>query len=481
MRTATGHFEIDNGKIALARTIDFVCLASAFAISTWTMTFLSGWALFVWPAPGSSDIAGYPAQYVVLLLATLITWSVVTVLFHGVPQSDSATVRFGWLMRAGLLWMTTVPLVIFLLKLQEVSRVFVLSYTTLAIILITAGNWGHAIFLRSLLRRGAIHRTALIIGNGMQASWLRQYLLDNYCPEPYIVVRQADPADLDHSSPGSVGGVGRKTTFQHITETFVAAADLGTDPSGLLPRLFERGTKAHIVPGIFDTSLFRLALNSVGGIPIITVQSGVLTGFEAGLKHTFDFIAAGILLLVAAPLFGLIAALVKLSSPGPVFFRQERIGKGGTRIHIYKFRTMRADAEDLLRADPELYRMYVANSYKLPKGKDPRITSIGRVLRQLSLDEIPQLINVLKGEMSLVGPRPVVPSEVEKYGDFAPLLLSVQPGLTGQWQVSGRSNIADYASRVRLDMEYIRDQSLTGDLRILFRTVPVVLSREGAH
>jgi len=170
-----------------------------------------------------------------------------------------------------------------------------------------------------------------------------------------------------------------------------------------------------------------------------------------------------------------------LSSPGPVFFCQERIGKGGRRIRIYKFRTMHRDAEQILKSDPELYAKYVESNYKLPKGKDPRITFIGHILRELSLDEIPQLINVLKGEMSLVGPRPVVPAEIDKYGDYASLLLSVQPGLTGQWQVSGRSDIADYARRVRLDMEYIRDQSVTRDLQILFRTVPVVLSREGAH
>jgi exopolysaccharide production protein ExoY len=142
---------------------------------------------------------------------------------------------------------------------------------------------------------------------------------------------------------------------------------------------------------------------------------------------------------------------------------------------------MHQKAEHILKSNPELYRSYVQNNYKLPKGGDPRVTSIGGFLRELSLDEIPQLFNVLKGEMSLVGPRPVVPAEIEKYGDYASLLLSVQPGITGQWQVSGRSEIADYARRVRIDMEYIRDQSIARDLQILFRTLPVVLSKEGAH
>jgi lipopolysaccharide/colanic/teichoic acid biosynthesis glycosyltransferase len=211
------------------------------------------------------------------------------------------------------------------------------------------------------------------------------------------------------------------------------------------------------------------------------LRSGAVSGFEAVLKRAVDVVVTTILLAITSPVMAIVAALVKLSSPGPVFFRQERIGKGGDRIHIYKFRTMRRDAEQVLKADPDLYRKYIANNYKLPKGKDPRITFIGRILRELSLDEIPQFLNVLKGEMSLVGPRPVVPAEIEQYGDYASLLLSVRPGLTGQWQVSGRSDIADYARRVRLDMEYIRDQSLARDFQILVQTVPAVLSRDGAH
>jgi exopolysaccharide biosynthesis polyprenyl glycosylphosphotransferase len=306
--------------------------------------------------------------------------------------------------------------------------------------------------------------------------------LDNYCPEPYTLVRLLDPTEIDSTDLDRVAvDKGQQEDTRDTAEVFVAAADIGADVAGLFPRLFERANAAHIVPGIFDTSLFRLALGRIGNVPLITLRSGALTGADAFLKRALDFLGAAILLFVSAPLTVLIAALIKMSSPGPVFFRQERVGKSGRRIYIYKFRTMHCDAEQILRGDGELYRRYIESNYKLPKGEDPRVTTVGRILRELSLDEIPQLINVLKGEMSLVGPRPVVPAEIEKYGDYASLLLSVQPGLTGQWQVSGRSDIGDYARRVRLDMEYIRNQSIGRDLRILFRTVPVVLSKEGAH
>jgi len=170
-----------------------------------------------------------------------------------------------------------------------------------------------------------------------------------------------------------------------------------------------------------------------------------------------------------------------MSSPGPVLFGQKRIGKGGKLFTVYKFRTMVPKAEAILRSKPELYRQYVANNYKLPEGEDPRITRVGQVLRTTSLDELPQLLNVLKGDMSLVGPRPVVPDEVENYGDYASLFLSAKPGMTGHWQVNGRSEVAEYSKRVEWDLEYIRDRSLAKDFEILLRTVPSVLRRKGAH
>jgi lipopolysaccharide/colanic/teichoic acid biosynthesis glycosyltransferase len=142
---------------------------------------------------------------------------------------------------------------------------------------------------------------------------------------------------------------------------------------------------------------------------------------------------------------------------------------------------MYQDAEKILGSDLAVYQKYVENNYKLPPGEDSRITPVGRFLRATSLDELPQLINVLRGDMSLVGPRPIVPPEIDKYGDYGVLFTSVKPGLTGNWQVSGRSEISDYSRRAALDIEYVRDQSLRTDIDILLKTIPAVLSRKGAH
>jgi lipopolysaccharide/colanic/teichoic acid biosynthesis glycosyltransferase len=184
---------------------------------------------------------------------------------------------------------------------------------------------------------------------------------------------------------------------------------------------------------------------------------------------------------VLSPLLALIAIAVKLTSPGAAIFVQERLGKRGKTFRILKFRTMRQDAEQLLRTKEELYRQYQENNFKLPEGQDYRITKIGRLLRASSLDELPQLVNVLRGEMSLVGPRPIVPAEIDKYGEYGSLLLSLKPGMTGNWQVNGRSRITQYSDRVKLDMEYVRDQSTGADLRILIRTVGAVARMDGAY
>ena len=392
------HFKVGKVQGALARALDFVCLGGAFATVSLIASFLSRSEVFTWPKPTASDIAGWPAQYVVLLLASLIGWNVVKgyLALREPGHSEGSTGHVSRLVRVALLWIAAIMLAIFVLKLRAVSRVFVFSYIILATLLIAVRDFGERLAARKIYQGRGIHRTALVIGNGTQARWLRQYLLDNYCPEPYSIVRRIDAADPDYLAAKEASGKKNHGASSHeVTEVFVAAADVGGDVSGLLPRLFERGTEAHIVPGIIDASVFKLALGNLGGMPIISLRSGAVTGLQAVVKRAFDFVVAAIVLTAAAPIMLIVALLVKCSSPGTVFFRQERVGKGGRRIRIYKFRTMHQDAEQILTADADLYRKYVEGHYKLPKGKDPRITVCGRILRQLSLDEVPQLINVL--------------------------------------------------------------------------------------
>ncbi len=199
-------------------------------------------------------------------------------------------------------------------------------------------------------------------------------------------------------------------------------------------------------------------------------------------KRGFDALAALALLILLTPLLLLIALAVKLEDGGPVLFRQDRLGRGGQPFRIAKFRSMAVDAEARLRANPELYVRYVCNDFKLDLAEDVRITRLGRFLRASSLDELPQLLNVLLGDMSLVGPRPIVLAELAQYSQrgAAGAYLSVRPGLTGLWQVSGRSSLG-YDDRVQLDLTYVADSSMRTDLRILLRTPRVVLRRDGIY
>ena len=190
-----------------------------------------------------------------------------------------------------------------------------------------------------------------------------------------------------------------------------------------------------------------------------------------------DLVGAACLLVVTAPVLAIALAAVWADSGGPLFHRRRVVGVGGREFDAFKVRTMVVDADRILASDPELRQQFAANN-KLTA--DPRITRVGRRLRQLSIDELPQLINVLRGEMSLVGPRMISPGELEDWGDTVPLLLSVRPGITGTWQVSGRQRLTK-ADRIRMDRDYVLNHSLSTDVSILLRTIPAVLSRQGAY
>jgi exopolysaccharide production protein ExoY len=232
--------------------------------------------------------------------------------------------------------------------------------------------------------------------------------------------------------------------------------------------------RAIEIAGVQPTLVLRRAQ------ALIELSRPALHGRQLFAKRVLDLVASTTALIVLTPLMAVIAIAVKLESAGPAVFGQRRLGKNAQAFKCYKFRSMRADAEEMLRGDLTLYREYVANNYKLPESRDPRLTRMGRFLRKTSLDELPQLLNVFKGEMSLVGPRPIVPEELDKYGHGAPSFLSLKPGITGEWQVNGRSAVG-YPDRVEVELAYVRNWSLGRDVLLILKTIPVVLRRVGAY
>ena len=210
------------------------------------------------------------------------------------------------------------------------------------------------------------------------------------------------------------------------------------------------------------------------GVPVLEMVPTPRPLLAAALQRTLEVGVAGVALAAVAPLLAVAAACIWLESPGHPLFGHERVGRGGRRFRCWKLRTMRHNAQQLLEADPALRAAYQANDFKLPEAQDPRITRLGRWLRRSSLDELPQLWNVLVGEMALVGPRPLVAEELLHYRGAVLELLSVRPGITGAWAVNGRHALA-YPRRAEVELAYVRTRTLRGDLRIVLRTVGAVL------
>ncbi len=467
-------------KNDLARSLDSASIVLAFACASGIATLMSRIGWFQWPATRYT-LDGWPPDYVILLVAGLVLWAVISSLtsVYRLDRVESSRQAYWRLARALMSWIFATAAAIFFFKLQTVSRQFNLSFFALSSALIMCRALAERDLPGRRLRGGLSSRSAVIVGPPMESEWLLGVLSGRR--EWYGSVSLADldkvqcalegqPCDAFGQAAGDLAEVFLLPgiTDQELMEEWAV-------------RLVKQGRIVHVVPALIDAQLFRRNLGDIAGVPAITFETTNPQGLERVAKRVIDIAVSSILLLLLSPVMAVIALLVKLTSPGPMIFSQERLGKNGHLFRIFKFRTMRADAEKLLQTNPELYSLYEQNNFKLPDGADYRITRLGKFLRASSLDELPQLVNVLRGEMSLVGPRPIVPAEIRKYGEYASLFLSLKPGITGNWQVNGRSRITEYSERVKLDIEYARDQSAGKDLQILIRTVGAVARMDGAY
>jgi exopolysaccharide biosynthesis polyprenyl glycosylphosphotransferase len=352
-------------------------------------------------------------------------------------------------------------------------------FAVLAIVSVTA--------LRALARRFAVSvlgpERVVLLGEGSEISVLARKLEANGRQG----ARSVGLIPLSGSEAGANGGSGKKTpalpdlsamVSRHRVERIVVARK---DFDGgalfeLLNSARELGVKVSVLPQLFAALGPSVEIDDVGGIAVLGINPPVLSRSSRFVKRGMDIAGVVTLLILTAPLLAVIAIAIRLDSAGPVLFRQERIGLWGRRFRLLKFRTMTIDAE-LLRAS------LLAKSKDpgwLHLDDDPRVTRVGRLLRRSSLDELPQLWNVLKGEMSLVGPRPIVPSEDRQLDGWRRSRIDIAPGLTGLWQVMGRTSIP-FEEMIRLDFLYVTNWTLWTDIRLVLRTVPAVLRRKGAN
>ncbi|MBW4502132.1 MAG: sugar transferase [Scytonema hyalinum WJT4-NPBG1] len=367
-------------------------------------------------------------------------------------------------------------LLLFIVYLYEpngfISRSAFLLYWLLSVVFICSLRFFFNISTNFLRQKGAIRHPVFIISSAEEKEYgMKLIEQDNW----YKIQGFADSKCLDLAN--------RETTFeylrsQHVEEVFVSW-------SAIQRRLFlcwhfyNAGITLRILPTMGELSLPKFTFGMVGDVPYPTITAPILVGIDFWIKRVFDLCFSLALILVLLPVYLLIALMIKLDSPGSIFFRQKRVGLYGQEFHIWKFRTMVTDAEKIQASLEAKNEIKDGVFFKMKD--DPRITKVGRFLRLYSLDELPQLFNVLIGEMSLVGPRPLPIRDVQKFKTKHFIRQEVLPGITGLWQVSGRSNIDNFEDAVKLDMEYIENWSIWLDLKILLQTVKVVLQKTGAY
>jgi exopolysaccharide biosynthesis polyprenyl glycosylphosphotransferase len=458
--------------IARLVAADILCaLASSFL----------GFALRVGFA-SAADARTYLMGSAALAVAWLVSLSVQG--SYEIRRITTGTREYQGVLRAGAALAGTVAIVCYLSN-ALIGRTFVAIVIPTGVVLML----GVRFLLRKSVyrhrRNGEWSSTILAVGTTESV----QHLADiaRRTPEAGLVVVGAcveGALEGDLVAPG-VPVVGDVANAAELAESLdvdvVAVAGSGLGPRGIRELGWAlEGTRRNMVmaPGLTEVAGPRVYVSPVDGLPLMWVDQPQFTGTRRVVKRAVDIVGALAALLIAAPLLLLIAFAVRLSSRGPVIYRSIRYGQGSREITVFKFRSMFRDAETRRQALLEFNECGDSVLFKMRQ--DPRITRVGRLLRQFSLDELPQLINVLNGSMSLVGPRPPLPEEVERYqGDVRRRLL-VKPGLTGLWQVSGRSDLS-WEESIRLDLYYVENWSLGFDFAIIARTVWAVLRRRGAY
>jgi exopolysaccharide biosynthesis polyprenyl glycosylphosphotransferase len=385
--------------------------------------------------------------------------------------------------RANVIIMLNVALIFFVFKVQTISRLLFVMFAVLNTILTIVTRLAMRTMTGRLQERGFNIINALVIGTGEQA----KDFISNIKDHPELGYRIVGCVDPDRGKMGTfVEGIPLIGTtdelhdllLRHQVDEVFFAMPYKQVPN--LPDMIwaceEIGIRFSLMADFIQTSIAKSSVRYILDWPLLTFSTTPAAVWQLFIKALLDRLVAAVALLLLSPLFFVVAILIKISSRGPVFFTQARCGLNGRLFKMIKFRTMVENAEQLKE---ELQRFNEMSGPVFKIKEDPRVTGIGRWLRQYSLDELPQFFNVLQGDMSLVGPRPPIPEEVQRYQRWQRRRLSMRPGLTCFWQIAGRNKI-DFDEWMKLDLKYIDNWSLKLDFIILGKTIPVVISGHGA-
>jgi exopolysaccharide biosynthesis polyprenyl glycosylphosphotransferase len=382
----------------------------------------------------------------------------------------------------GSLFQVTFVALLFALVNGEHFSSYYLFYGSLAFALLYVSllRAGYDSVTGAIMRATGHRRRAVLVGTGEHITNVAHALRDTQ-HTPIEVVGFLSPAALPANGLvplGSLGDLEQVLEGGRIDEVIIADPDFPQlEAVDLVDRCNQHGVSVRLAPSTMEILIHRAEFVPGQSVPLFELGPPVFEGVDFALKRTFDVVGATLLLVLLSPLLLAITLAVRLSSRGPVLYRSTRRGIGQRPFHCLKFRTMHTDAEE---SQAELEALNEATGALFKIRQDPRLTRVGRVLRRFSLDELPQLVNVLRGEMSLVGPRPLPQRDYERLEDWHRKRYLVLPGITGLWQVSGRAEL-DFDDLVHLDFIYLERWSLALDLTILLKTIPAVLSRRGAY
>jgi exopolysaccharide biosynthesis polyprenyl glycosylphosphotransferase len=351
--------------------------------------------------------------------------------------------------------------------------------------LLLIGRYAQRRLLHARRRRGHYQRRTIVVG-GVDGIYDLATQLADFPYVGYSLVGACLPTPSEAFALPEVPVLGSLTQVMEAVDevdadTVMVAAGPGMSPAVLRRLSWEiegTGVSLVVAPALLDVAGPRISVRPVAGLPLLHVEEPELSGVRQVVKATVEWVFATLAFLLALPLLIGLALLIRLDSHGAPLFRQTRVGKAGREFTVYKLRTMRADAESLLESLRE--QNEAADGLLFKMKEDPRITRVGKYLRKWSLDELPQLWNVVRGDMALVGPRPPLPGEVAQYGAEVARRLLVRPGITGLWQVSGRSNLS-WDDSVRLDLYYVENWSLSLDAMIVWKTFFAIFRNDGAY
>jgi exopolysaccharide biosynthesis polyprenyl glycosylphosphotransferase len=365
-----------------------------------------------------------------------------------------------------------------------IARAWLILSWILITLSVVLGRFAFRRIIHWLRNRGHFMTKVLIVGANEEGQAIAQQLKGNAKAGVYIAGFAAEGVSTNYELFGGLpllGTVETVTTIvkQHNIQEIIIASTAVTRQEllNLFQSLDTNDVLIRLSSGLYELITTGVEVQEVGNVPLLSINKVRLTGADLVLKRILDILGATIGLVIALPLMVIISLAIKLDSPGPIFYRRRVIGVGGKPFDAFKFRSMCVDADERLSRDQNLNRQFNTN-FKLKD--DPRVTRVGQFIRNKSLDELPQLFNVLAGQMSLVGPRMITEPERKRYGKWGMNLGTVKPGVTGLWQVSGRSDLS-YEERVRLDMHYIRNYSIWSDIYLLWLTIPAVLKKSGAY